>query len=177
MLRVTCAVVLSGISILGLAQQSPSGPLSNQSVEFALTNTNYTAGDHEKARGVYVGLSLPAVILDTGKASLAADLGFGNLGTVKAETELGDPNEVIVKSYHLGGRLNYQPLDMVNLYARGSAVYVDLDSSAFGDSYDWEVQVGAGIEWFILPFGSSLSLSYMNLNEDLDLLMFGVNLR
>jgi len=166
------------MSAFTLSQEMKNlGPLSNQSLEFALTNTNFTEGNHDKARGIYVGLSLPAVILDTGNASLAMDLGFGNLGTVEAETDLGDPNDVIIKSYHLGGRLNYQPVDAFNFYLKGSAAYVDLDSSAFGDSYQWEPQAGLGVEWFGLPLGVSLSLSYMNLNEDMDLLMFGLNLR
>lgn len=165
-------------SALAVSQETIDlGVLGDQTLEFALTNTNYTDGDHDKARGIYVGVSIPAVILESGKASLAADAGFGNLGTVEAETNLGDPNDVIIKSYHLGGRLNYRPVDMVNFYARGAAVYVDQDSSAFGSSYEWEPQVGLGFELFVLPLGGSLSLTYMNLTEDMDLLMFGLNIR
>lgn len=175
LLILSLTILFSAVSVSQDAM--PLGPLGDQSLEFALTNTNFTEGDHTKARGIYVGLSVPAVILETGVASLAADGGFGNLGTIKAETDLGDTNDVIVKSYHLGGRLNYRPLDEINLYVRGAATYVDLDSSAFGNSFNWEPQLGIGVELFVLPLGGALSLSYMNLADDMDLLMFGLNVR
>ena len=52
-----------------------------------------------------------------------------------------------------------------------------MDSSAFGDSTRLEAQAGLGVEMFVLPIGGALNISYMNLSDDMDLLMFGISFR
>ena len=151
--------------------------LANGSLEVFLTNTNYIEDGYTKARGIYVGFSAPVMTSSNLRSSLAIDAAYGNLGTIKGETSLGDDDTVIVKEYVMGVRGNYQIANSINLYLKAGAANVTMDSSAFGDSTRLEAQAGLGIEMFVLPIGAALSMSYMNLSDDMDLLMFGISFR
>ena len=151
--------------------------VDNGSLEVFLTNTNYIEDGYTKARGIYVGFSAPVMTWSSRNTSIAIDAAYGNLGTIKGETSLGDDDTVIVKEYVMGLRGNYNISNSVNLYVKAGAANVTLDSSAFGDSSRIEGQVGLGVEMFVLPIGAALNISYMNLSDDMDLLMFGISLR
>lgn len=177
--KIILSVLVLSFSAFMQAKQLNSGvsSIANESLEIFLTNTNYVEDNYTKARGIYVGLSVPVLVSDTGRTSMAIDGAYANLGTVKGETELGNPNSVRATSYLVGIRGNYKIIDNVSSYVKANVAQVNLDSSALGDSSDVEMQVGLGIEVFILPIGAAVNLSYMNLTGDMDLLMFGVSFR
>jgi len=151
-------------------------PLQNESFELALTNSNYTSGDYTTGRGIYVGVSAPLVVSELGGASVAADLGYGNLGTIKGETGFGDSNSVQVTSAQLGLRANFMFGDNVNAYLKGNVANVSTDASAFGGGSTTEGQLGLGVEFFARR-GLAFNLAYQHVAGDIRSLMLGISIR
>lgn len=150
--------------------------LKQGSLELAAMNSRHTDSSYSKGRGVYIGFSQPLHVTEYGVTSLAFDGGYGNVGSISGEDEIGDPYSSRMTIIQMGLRGSAMLTDNMSVFAKFSAARVNPDSTDTTEDISLEGQLGLGFEWH-LPKGLGLSLTYSQITRDLNSVILGISIR
>lgn len=150
--------------------------LNLESLELAFINSKHSSPRYSNGRGIFVGFSAPMYITEYGITSLALDGGYGNVGTIDGENELGDPYSLHMTIVQLGLRGSAMLTSTLSGYVKVNAARINSDSTEVGKDISYEGQLAAGFEWH-LPKGLGLSLTYTQVTSEVSSVMLGMSLR
>ncbi len=169
-------VLTTLLFVSSLQAEESSFILNNESFELALINSNHSNSAYSTGRGIFIGLSAPMYVTDYGITSLALDGGYGNVGTIDGEDEIGDPYSMRMTVVQLGLRGSAMLTSQLSGFAKVSAARINADSSDTGKDITYESQLAAGFEWH-LPKGLGLSVTYSQVTNDVNSVMLGISIR
>ncbi len=97
-----------------------------------MINSQHSNGNYSKGRGIFVGFRAPVYVTEYGIRSLAIEGGYGNLGTIEGEDNLGDPYSLRMGIVQLGLRGTGMLTTHISAFAKPSIARINVDSTELG---------------------------------------------
>ena len=141
-----------------------------------MINSQHSNGNYSKGRGIFVGFRAPVYVTEYGIRSLAIEGGYGNLGTIEGEDNLGDPYSLRMGIVQLGLRGTGMLTTHISAFAKPSIARINVDSTELGKDINVDGQLAAGLEWH-LPKGLAFNLTYSQITDDVTSVLLGMSIR